>query len=175
MRKLIGLVALIAVVIAATVGVVLVAATPPTGTTLISNVLQTDVQSQAQADSLAMTWGLGTGTEGITEPASYVNTDLDLTMTVGTPIYLWVKTVNTKAYDIDKVLFLIETADKFNIKYWESAWLGPLTYGTFAGCYYYGPVTGFTVPGSYTATTRFQITAKAAGTFIAKVYAVQLP
>jgi len=176
-RYLIGLVALVAVVIAGTLGVVM--ATPPATGTLISNVLSTDVNVQAEADSLAMTWGLGTGTEGITEPASYVSTDLDLTMTVGTPIYLWVKTVNNKSYSIDNVLFLVETADKFTIMYWGSPpetveWHGPLTYGTFAGCYYYGPVTGFTVPASYTVTTRFEITANAAGSFTAKVYAVQL-
>jgi hypothetical protein len=151
----------------------------PGGTT-ISNVLTTDVNATAEAGSLAMTWGLGTGSEGITPPVSYVNTDLDLSMTVGTPIYLWVQTVNTKAYSIDKVLFLVETANKFNIRYYGSApetleWHGPLTYGTpFAGCYYYGPVTGFSMPGSYTATTRFEITANAAGSFTAKVYAVQL-
>ena len=174
-RYLIGLVALVAVVIAGTVGVVM-AANPPTNTTRISNVLTANVQSQAEANSLAMTWALGV-TEN-TEPATYVLTDLDLTMTVGTARYLWVKTLNTKSYAIDKVLFLVETAaDNFDIMYWDSTtstWLGPLSYGTsYADCYYYGPVTGFPMPGGYTATTEFKITANAAGAFTAEGYAVQ--
>ena len=110
---------------------------------------------------------------------------INLSMVVGTPVTIWVKSVNSSDTDIPRVRFLAETdGDWYTIEDMGTVvtvpdvpddWTGPITYDVDEGGYVFGPAGGFTMPAEYEATTELEVTAKVAGNRSVSIYAVQLP
>jgi len=171
---LVAVMAIVAVVVVA--GPLAAQSEPST----ISNVLTANVGAVPDETSVGLTWALGTTPGVMPANGSFTSDPLDLTLTVNTPQYLWVNAKSNVVGDIDRVLFLVESQDVFEIYATgatggEPGWSGVLPYDAGYGSYYYGPAIGFTMTAGWDEYTEFRVTPESVGSYTAYVYTVQLP
>lgn len=165
--------------VAVLVGLMLVAAVgtvalADTGDAKISNILQADVTSTLD-EPVQLTWALDTTYGTQPDHTGFTTESQTLNLTVGEPIYLWVKAANDTESTIERVQFRIETDEVFTIERTATGdpdFAGALPYED--GAYRYGSAEVNLEPG-YVAASEFKITAHTEVTDLnVQVYAVQL-